>query len=212
MKNYLRIAHRGASADYPENTLAAFQAAIDMKCEGIELDVHLSKESAPVVVHDAQINGQRIVDMTLPELAEYDIPHLREVTELDRGTSILMVELKRGDSPVDQLISNTLDLMQHDPGNWLIGSLDFEIVDKLRGATSRLIGIAENERAIDQFLQWKIPTLAIDRLLASETVIHALKSERRECWVWTVDDPEESKKLVALGVNGIITNNPRSLM
>ncbi|MCQ2462356.1 MAG: hypothetical protein MJ177_02985 [Clostridia bacterium] len=77
----LRFAHRGLVQYAPENTIEAFQAAIDHGCEGIELDIRLSKDGIPVVVHDRSLNRlsdgkapKQICDMTADEIKAVDIP------------------------------------------------------------------------------------------------------------------------------------------
>ena len=107
-------AHRGASAYAPENTLAAFQKAVDMKADGVELDVQLTKDDKLVVIHDEKIDRTSdgtgwVKDYTLSELRahnynkthpEYehaDIPTLKEVYELLKPTDLTInVELKTG--------------------------------------------------------------------------------------------------------------------
>ena len=107
-------AHRGASYYTPENTLAAFEKAIKMGADGIELDVQMTKDGELVVVHDETINrtsnGKGYVkDYTLEQLKKYDfsnkhitykgekIPTLQEVYELIKPTSLTInVELKNG--------------------------------------------------------------------------------------------------------------------
>ena len=69
--------HRGFSGKYPENTMLAFKKAIEIGCDGIELDVHLTKDNELVIIHDEDIkrtaNGQGLVrDMTLEELRKFD--------------------------------------------------------------------------------------------------------------------------------------------
>ncbi|OZM58673.1 hypothetical protein CIB95_03640 [Lottiidibacillus patelloidae] len=109
----LIYAHRGASKDYPENTMIAFKKALEMGAEGIELDVQLSKDNVPVVIHDEQLkrttNGSGFVkDMSLKELKELDagswfnstfnkekIPTLEEVLVWIKDTKLeLNIELK----------------------------------------------------------------------------------------------------------------------
>ena len=73
----LVIAHRGASAYAPENTMEAFRLAVDMKADGIEIDVHFSKDGHIMVLHDEKIdrtsNGQgKVTDYTLEELKFFD--------------------------------------------------------------------------------------------------------------------------------------------
>lgn len=110
--NFVIIAHRGASAYHPENTMSAFRAAYEMGAEMIELDVTLSKDGVPVVIHDETIdrttNGKGLVsDFTLDELKNLDagtwfskkhagepIPTLEEVLEFTRGKIALNIEVK----------------------------------------------------------------------------------------------------------------------
>jgi glycerophosphoryl diester phosphodiesterase len=74
----LIIGHRGASADAPENTLAAFQLAIDDGADGVEFDVQLSKDGIPVIIHDATLTrvglrGDKVADLTADQLASIDV-------------------------------------------------------------------------------------------------------------------------------------------
>ena len=112
----LIYAHRGASAYAPENTLEAYRMAVEMGAEGIELDVHLSKDGEIVVIHDSSVdrttNGSgRVPDFPLQELKELDasngmeaykgvkIPTLREVYELLQPFGTLVnVEIKSDES------------------------------------------------------------------------------------------------------------------
>ena len=100
------IAHRGFSADYPENTMLAFAKALEAGCDGIELDVHLTKDKEIVIIHDESVdrttNGNGFIqDMTLAELRRFDagrgehIPTLDEYFDLVQNTDILSnIELK----------------------------------------------------------------------------------------------------------------------
>ena len=112
----LVIAHRGASAYSPENTMEAFRLAVDMKADGIEIDVHFSKDGHIMVLHDEKIdrtsNGQgKVTDYTLEELKFFDfgckfknaytgtkIPTLDELYELLlTNDMILNIEIKTSD-------------------------------------------------------------------------------------------------------------------
>ena len=78
MKRPLIIAHRGASAEAPENTLAAFRRAIEIGADGVEFDVRLAADGVPVVIHDATLERtaglkHRIAEMTTDELAQIDV-------------------------------------------------------------------------------------------------------------------------------------------
>lgn len=107
-------AHRGASGYLPENTLPAFEKAIEMGADGIELDIHKTKDGQLVVIHDERIDRTSdgkgwVKDMTLEELRKYnynkthpecekaDIPTMREVFELIKPTNLTInIELKTG--------------------------------------------------------------------------------------------------------------------
>src|SRR5688572_11377286 len=113
----LNIGHRGAKGHLPENTLASFQKAIDLGVDGIELDVHLSKDGEILVIHDETIdrttNGKAIVKQhSLDVLKTYridhqfEIPTLAEVFDLVNRKCLVNVELKVGETakPVVDLI------------------------------------------------------------------------------------------------------------
>lgn len=109
----LGIAHRGASAVAPANTLSAFEKAVELGADGIELDVHLSADGVPVVIHDFTVDATtdghgRVADMTLAQLKRLDagsyfdptfagerIPTLEEaLTVIAINSLLLNVELK----------------------------------------------------------------------------------------------------------------------
>src|SRR5690625_6609337 len=122
----LIIAHRGASGNAPENTLAAFQLAVEEGADGIELDVHLSKDGELVVIHDDTLdrttNGTgRVQDKDLDELKTYDagswfdskfaserIPLLQEVIDILPDDVFLNVEIKN--SPTVRSEEHTSEL------------------------------------------------------------------------------------------------------
>ena len=70
---YLKIAHRGASGYEPDNTIRAFEKAINMGADMIELDVHLCQEKIPVVIHDSKVQGNLIEELTILELEQFDV-------------------------------------------------------------------------------------------------------------------------------------------
>ena len=227
-------AHRGASYDAPENTMEAFRLAVLIAADGIELDVHLSKDGEVVVIHDDTIdrtsNGSgRVSDMTLEELRQYDysnnmpgfkdvpIPTLREVYELVAPTNMFInVELKAGEMPEPELIV-------------ALAKLEEEF-----GMKDRLIYSSFNHYALlmlrDHLPHAKIALLynagfAFPWRYAKEIVdaaaLHPHKAnlmipgyvkQSQELGlmvnVWTVDSPREMKWLMDLGVDGIITNRP----
>ena len=122
------IAHRGASHESPENTLASIRRAIDLNVDCIEIDVHLSKDHVPVVIHDDTVERTtsskeklRITDLTLQEIKKLDagswynpsfkdenIPTLKEVLELDFKGCNLMIEMKKSPFPAPLVAEKNL--------------------------------------------------------------------------------------------------------
>ncbi|MBI4261543.1 MAG: glycerophosphodiester phosphodiesterase [Actinobacteria bacterium] len=151
----LVLAHRGLSARHPENTLPAFAAAIEVGAHGIELDVRLSSDGVPVVIHDADVarttGGRGLVnELPLGELRRLDasgdgsgpvrIPTLREVLELASGRIGVDLEIKNVpgdpafDSPREAVLEATLGELEAVgfPGPVLISSFNPGTVERSR--------------------------------------------------------------------------------
>ncbi|MCP4138086.1 MAG: glycerophosphodiester phosphodiesterase [bacterium] len=124
-----KIAHRGYSEKYPENTLLAFEKAIEHGAHMIELDIHLSKDGIPVVIHDDYINrtsnGQGMVkDLTLEELRAFNynngnsacgdqaIPTLEDVLDLVKGKAELNIEIKKCPVKYDKIEAALVELLK----------------------------------------------------------------------------------------------------
>ena len=134
-------AHRGASAEYPENTMAAFQRAIDLGADGIELDVHLSADGVPVVIHDETVDRTTDVTgpvsaMTAAELGSIDagrghgVPTLADVLDLVGNTLHVNIEIKSnqaGQAVIDE-VNRRPDL------RWAISSFDWDVLRFVKGA------------------------------------------------------------------------------
>lgn len=96
----LRLAHRGDHRAAPENTLAAFRAALAIPgCDGLEFDVHLSRDRVPVVIHDETLDRVQgvpgvVAELTAAELGAHGVPTLAEVLALAAADACLDVELK----------------------------------------------------------------------------------------------------------------------
>ncbi|RXI97798.1 glycerophosphodiester phosphodiesterase [Anaerobacillus alkaliphilus] len=131
MNKTLIFAHRGSAGTHPENTMDAFQAALDAGADGIELDVQLTKDFIPVVIHDETVerttNGTGWVkDLTLAELQQLDagswfspsfstarIPTLQEVLQWVSGTQLILnIELKNGIVRYPDIEKKVLELVE----------------------------------------------------------------------------------------------------
>jgi glycerophosphoryl diester phosphodiesterase len=133
------VAHRGASDVAPENTLAAVRKALQTPAEFIEIDIHQTRDSQVVLMHDASIdrttNGEGYIsDLTLDEIKKLDagswfdstyrnerVPTLEEVLQLVKGQKKLLIEIKKGPEYYSNIENLTLALIRkHNAGNWCV--------------------------------------------------------------------------------------------
>ncbi len=228
------IAHRGASKEAPENTLASFSKALEIGVDWIEMDVHLSKDGIPVVLHDAfpgrTARGEtqgRITDLSLAQIKALDagswfnasftqekIPTLKETLSLDNGATGWMIEIKKGHSFVKPLVSTILEVVGHQtPQRFRIGSSSPHIIEEIRTQDPGcpLIGIVEDFNMAALFEELNLPYLAIWYKLANPAWISRLHEKGCKVWAFTVDDPKIAEFLASIGIDGIITNNPRDM-
>lgn len=222
------IAHRGASAHAPENTIAAFQLALEQGADGIELDVMLSKDDQLVVIHDATVdrttNGTgKVRDLTLDELKKLDagngekIPTLTEVFDHFGGKFLINIELKNYASPFDRLpIEVARAVARYDlVDSVLISSFNpFNFSRFRRQVPEAVIGLLTLPGKAKSWLYRLFRYTAIHPCYedADADLIAAAKVKNQQINVWTVDDPDEIRRLTDSGVDGIITNDPRLAM
>ena len=206
------IAHRGASADERENTLPAFERAIVVGADFVELDVQVSADGALLVFHDVDLD--RLTPLKGPlrkrplgELREHAIPTLEDVLELTRGRIGVMAELKsphlyrRHDvsgrtaallGPDDVMLSFSrralLEAKRRRPDLRLLQHVGFGV--SIRAASSYAWGVGFWDPRVTG------RGLAKARRLGLATT------------VYTVNDPERVRALSALGVDGIFTDCP----
>ena len=231
----LNIAHRGASAIAPANTLAAFEKAVELGADGIELDAHLSADGVPVVIHDftvdATTNGSgRVAEMTLAQLRQLDagfrcdpayagehIPTLEEVLQAFGDRLLLNIELKSTGLRDDGLERAVIALVEQYTlqGRVLLSSFNpFSLRRAKKIAPGISVGLLYAPNLpLPLSRAWLAPLFPHEARHPEHTMVDAHYMEwarrcRYQVNAWTVDDPGEMRRLVALGVNGIITNVP----
>ncbi len=227
------IAHRGASKEAPENTLASIHKALEIGVDLIEIDVHLTKDNVPVVIHDAILGKttnntlqERITHLTWAQVQQLDvgswfgeafagekIPSLEQVLAIDRGSTGLMIEIKKGHSSVKPLVSAVLDLVfKYKSPHYVIGSFSYHIVEELkkRWPECPICGIVEDFNMVSTFKEMNLPRVVLWHKLANPELIQSFHQENAEVWVYTVDD-HAAEALASFGVDGLITNDPRNL-
>jgi glycerophosphoryl diester phosphodiesterase len=229
----LIIAHRGASAEAPENTLAAFRRALALGVDGLELDVRVTRDGVPVVYHDAtlaRLTGRRgrIVQLTLGALREFrvrgeGIPTLAEVLALVRHPVVVQIELKRG-TPVAPVVAAVRRARAEE--RVVLASFEPDLVTAARALAPRIPrmlihddrwGRLSSSPARARLLAGILAGLgaggvSLDhRAISSPRFVAVLKSRGFCVWCWTVDDPCAMLRLAHWGVDAILTNDPALL-
>ena len=224
----LIIGHRGAAADAPENTLAAFALALEQGADGIELDVQLCADGVPVIMHDDTVDrtcdgAGRVGDLTLAELqlltidGEHPIPTLDDLFATFGRRTLYNVELKAlglDDGGLSAAVARII--AAHGVGEQvLISSFSPFTVRAAQRAMPAGVPVALlRERRVTRL------THALLRA-AADHPYYPLVDEALMAWarrrglrvnVWTVDDPTEARRLIRLGVHGIITNRPGEII
>ena len=219
------IAHRGASAHAPENTMAAFQLAYDQGADGIELDVMLTKEGHVVVIHedtvDRTTNGTgKVRDMTLDQLQALDagqgekIPTLMEVLKEFGGQFIINIELKNYSSMLDALPLEVIKLVEslNLVESVLLSSFNPFNLSRIRRRLPRIkLGLITQPKMAKRWLWRFFPYDALHPHFSDvdRELVTSLHAEDRKINVWTPDETAEIRRLAALSVDGIITNYPQ---
>ncbi|WP_264552539.1 glycerophosphodiester phosphodiesterase [Flavobacterium sp. N2038] len=223
--NVLKIAHRGAKAYEPENTLQAFQKALDLNSDGIELDVHLSSDGHIIVIHDETIDrttdGKGLVnDFTLARLKSFlidrkhQIPTLNEVFDLVDKKCLINIELKGLGTPskVAQLIEEYISEKNWNYNHFIISSFDWNMLEETSNLNPNIpIGVLTEEN-LDIALAFAetINAKAIhpDFNLLNKENVSKIQEKGFLVLPWTVNSEEDIQKIKSYNVNGIISDNP----
>ena len=236
----VRIAHRGASGKglAPENTLAAFELALEIGVDALEIDVHATRDGQIVVLHDADLqrttNRSGLVrELTFDQIRKADaggwfgkpfrgerVPTLQEVLDLARNRALVMIEVK-----ADYIAERTLQIIADAKAEAqvVLQSFNPETVRRIRSLepgipAAQLIGklgtAAPRQQArklAQRILRDGANALAIWHGALSPALFDEMRKRAISVWTWTVDEKESMRALALLGVQGIITNYPNRL-
>ncbi|MEW6358718.1 MAG: glycerophosphodiester phosphodiesterase family protein [Planctomycetota bacterium] len=231
----LVIAHRGASGAAPENTLAALQHAVDIGAGAVEFDVRRTADGQIVLMHDGSVDrttdgAGKVEDLTLDQIRALDagtwkgkrfagerVPALRDALELLKGRAMPVIEIK------DEGIASEVvgQIMKMDmAANVTVICFNAETLRQVREFNARirtslligekeapppngLIRLVRDAKANHPDLQWG---------LATRDCVEAFHAGGMPVWVWTVNEREAMRRIVVLGVDGITTDQPATLL
>ncbi|MCJ7447888.1 MAG: hypothetical protein MUO72_09355 [Bacteroidales bacterium] len=221
------IGHRGASFLAPENTVSSARLAWENNADAVEVDIYLSKDNKIICSHDANTKRTSGKDLKIPEtdskiLRKLDvgsfkdlkykgerIPFLKDIIRTVPSGKELVIELKCKSEVLPylkkiikknknfvficfdfQTIVETKKVFQENSCYWLCSNLELL------------------EKYFDKVAESKLDGISLGYAIINEKVMEKAKSLDIEVYSWTVDDPAEAKRLIALGVKGITTNRP----
>ncbi len=219
----LIIGHRGAGGLAPENTLAAMQAGLEAGADMIEIDVRLTKDRIPIVIHDARLarthrRRDAVAGLTLAELAtlthEQPIPTLEAVLDRFFGRIIINIELKsRGASrAVLELLERKYIRQDSDWDSLLLSSfMGTELMTIRRRAPLANLALLHSENpfifvAYHRFINFT--AVGFHRLYLNRFAIEIAKKAGIFIYTYTVNHPAVLPLLDKQGINGIVTNYP----
>jgi len=229
------FAHRGYSAKYPENTMLAFEKAIEAGCDGIELDVQLSADGEMVVIHDEDVrrttNGSGMVaDLTLAELRALDagegekIPLLSEYFGLAAGFDIITnVELKN--DLVDYIgLEEKVVALVHERGlseRVIISSFNLKSVDKVKRLAPAIPcgylfaspdtpdpDTPDWESVVESMRAGGVEFIHPGADMVDEDFLEVVRRRGVPFGVWTVNDAAFMRRLIDAGAYSVFTDDP----
>ena len=235
----LVIAHRGYRKKYPENTLSAFEAAVETGAAMIELDVMLSRDRKPVVIHDATLerttDGHGAVnDQNMEELKRLDtgswfdakfadqrLPELSEVLDLINGHTRVNVEIK-GQAyepchPADAIEKQVVELVKQKnmQDSVLISSFEIDILVQIASmedppAIALISRTPASKRTVEICSHLKVFSWHPDHLIVTPRQVDMMHAAGLKVFPYNVDTFEDYTKMIDLKVDGVITDDPVS--
>ena len=221
----LVYAHRGGAALRPENTIAAFDHGLACGADGLEFDVQLARDGIVVIHHDETLERTtrgrgRVSDHTAAELAAHDVPTLAEVVSRYRDAQ-LIVEMK-GDSI--ELARRVIDVLRAAGAveRTALGCFYYRPLQTARAYEPAIRTGASREEtrwalyrswvgwplAATAYQEFQVPERAGLTTIVSPRFIQHAHRWRLPVKVWTVNEPDDMRRLIAWGADALITDRP----
>lgn len=221
-------AHRGASLDYPENTMSAFKGAKRLGADWIELDVQQTKDGEIIVIHDSNFKrttgvDKNIWELTYPEVRELDaglffdeafrgerIPLLSEVVAFAKSNHIkLNIELKPSGHETD-FEKKVIDIIRdfRFENDCVITSQIYRVLENVKAYDSSVKTVYVMSLAYGEITRLTAAdSFSIEASSVSEALISRIHQEGKELYAWTVNTEESIRRMMEMNVDNIITDN-----
>jgi len=225
----LVIAHRGASGTLPENTLPAYELAVQQRADMIEIDLHRTRDGETVVAHDEDLAGLggrgEIAEATLAEVRALDagngarVPTLDEVLDTFGARIPFNLELKRGRRADYAGLESAALAAVESRGlldRTLFSSFYDPVLARLRALSpaariALLLSPRNPERPLERARSVAAEAVNPSVFLTTPALVEAAHAEGLAVFVFTVDAEDDMRRLLDLGVDGIFTNFPARL-
>jgi glycerophosphoryl diester phosphodiesterase len=223
-------AHRGASSVAPENTMAAFRAAMEAGATYAELDVQHTRDRQLVVLHDGDLmrmgdDPRKVHALTAAEMASIDVgrkrdaafagehpPALGEVIDLVRGRMKLNIELKYN-VPDPGLAPAVVELLRREDflDQVVVTSLDYAALKQVESLEPRLVTGHIVTAAVGNVVRTEADFVSLNAARATPSLVRRAHAAGKDVHVWTVNQPEVMLRMIERGVDNIITDDPALL-
>lgn len=214
------MAHRGASGHEPENTMGAFERAIELGCDGIETDVQLSKDGIPILIHDETVdrtttNSGFVKDFTCSELRDMGIPSLEQLMILAKLNHIVLnLELKNGIVLYKELEEKVIDIIKkyRMEQSVILSSFNHQSMVKCKKIEASIMtGLLYIENLVQPEKYCKY--VGADALhphyrTVNKEMVEAAHERYMKVNVYTVNEEEDIQNMVEVGADMIISNYP----
>ncbi|MFI5355770.1 MAG: glycerophosphodiester phosphodiesterase [Opitutales bacterium] len=222
----LVIAHRGASAEQPENTLGAFRRALQLGVDGIELDVRVTRDGVPVVCHDASLRRltgwrRRVDAATWAEIrarrirGTATIPRLVTVLRLTRGRAVVQIEIKPG-VPVGPVVRAVQAARAR--SGVILASFSLRVLRSARKLAPGLprmlidVGSAPPSVLVRRLAAVGAAGLSVNwQAVTSAGLVRHFQRRGFSVWAWTVNRPADMRRLARRGVAALLSDDPALL-
>jgi glycerophosphoryl diester phosphodiesterase len=204
----LLLGHRGASDYAAENTIEAFELALQHGCHGFEFDVRVAADGEAVICHDSQIRRRRIAEHSCAELLARApaLPTLRQILARFSERAYLYIELK-----VEGLEGALLRALEEHPPRcgYVVGSFFPSVLQAVhrRDASIRLGYICRTRKELPRWRDLPVVAVMPQHRLLNTALIQELHAAGKQIITWTVNRPSEMRSLSAAGLDGILSDD-----
>ncbi len=221
-------AHRGYSAVYPENTIPAFKGAIQVGADWAELDVQQTADGEVIVMHDSNLKrttglDKEVWQVTWDEIKDLDngswfdkkyqtvrIPTLEEVLKVCRGKIHLNIEIKPSghDKDLEEQVAKLLK-KYHMRDTCVVSSLKYDSLRKIKQADDSIETAYITSVSYGNFTDLKYADgYSVESTLLSKSFVNKAQKAGKQIYVWTVNSEERLEKVVGMGIDNVITDDP----